>query len=106
MGTNYYIKVDICKSCKRFTEIHIGKSSHGWRFNVEIHEGYYNSEKSFLSFIERKDIEIRDEYGRKITTNYIKALIKAKKNDKAHSKGYPDNCKSDGDVELNYGEFS
>lgn len=33
MGTNYYLRTDICPHCKRAKEsIHIGKSSAGWPF--------------------------------------------------------------------------
>src|SRR3989304_4614388 len=35
MSTNYYLRENICDKCNRYDEIHIGKSSHGWRFLFE-----------------------------------------------------------------------
>lgn len=31
MGTNYYWREELCASCKRVNEIHVGKSSGTWR---------------------------------------------------------------------------
>lgn len=33
MGTNYYIRYNICDCCDRYDELHIGKSSVGWQFS-------------------------------------------------------------------------
>jgi len=33
MGTNYYIRYNLCNCCNRYDEIHIGKSSAGWQFS-------------------------------------------------------------------------
>ncbi len=38
MGTNYYWREQQCKSCKRYAEVHVGKSSAGWCFLFRIHE--------------------------------------------------------------------
>lgn len=32
MGTNYYLRYNECQCCGRYDEVHIGKSSFGWRF--------------------------------------------------------------------------
>lgn len=32
MGTNYYLRYNICNCCNRYDELHIGKSSGGWQF--------------------------------------------------------------------------
>ena len=38
MGTNYYMKEDVCEHCGRGEELkHIGKSSHGWNFTLHIY---------------------------------------------------------------------
>lgn len=40
MGTNYYIRYNICDCCDRYEEFHIGKSSYGWQFSFqEINSG-------------------------------------------------------------------
>ena len=37
MGTNYYLKLDICEHCRRESEqLHIGKSSAGWCFSLHV----------------------------------------------------------------------
>jgi hypothetical protein len=37
MGTNYYLKLDVCPHCGRERErIHIGKSSAGWCFALHV----------------------------------------------------------------------
>jgi len=38
MGTNYYIRYNICNCCKRYDEIHMGKQSMGWKFNFHVIE--------------------------------------------------------------------
>jgi len=106
MGTNYYARINTCEHCGRFTTIHIGKSSCGWRFNVEVHEGFYIDYDSFRGFVNLENVEIWNEYDEKISKDIFITMIQKKTKDKAHSDDYPDNCKSDGDIELNYGEFS
>ena len=32
MGTNYYLRYNLCSHCNRYEEIHIGKRSAGWKF--------------------------------------------------------------------------
>lgn len=37
MGTNYYLKQNVCPHCKRGDEsLHIGKSSCGWHFSLHV----------------------------------------------------------------------
>jgi hypothetical protein len=37
MGTNYYLHVNCCPTCKRGKEkLHIGKSSGGWCFSMQV----------------------------------------------------------------------
>lgn len=38
MGTNYYLRLDVCPHCNRAErELHIGKSSAGWVFALRVH---------------------------------------------------------------------
>jgi hypothetical protein len=40
MGTNYYLESHACPHCGHVKEkIHIGKSSHGWMFDLHIYPG-------------------------------------------------------------------
>ena len=38
MGTNYYTEIEACECCgRRAEDLHIGKSSSGWRFLFQSH---------------------------------------------------------------------
>ncbi len=108
MGTNYYAKTNICKHCNRGEDnIHIGKSSMAWRFAVEIHEDYYKTFSEFLDFLDSDDIEIVNEYGKKVTFKELHDLIEAKCVGKSHFDGYPDSKYADCNiVDLYKGGFS
>src|SRR5574343_145495 len=42
MGTNYYIRKNMCSHCQRAEEeVHIGKSSYGWIFHFQYNSGKY-----------------------------------------------------------------
>lgn len=36
MGTNYYVRYNICDKCGRYDEWHIGKSGGGWCFSLHV----------------------------------------------------------------------
>jgi hypothetical protein len=38
MGTNYYLKKNICECCNRSDVLHVGKSSAGWNFNLRVYK--------------------------------------------------------------------
>jgi hypothetical protein len=89
MGTNYYAQIGKCQTCGRFEEeIHIGKSSAGWRFNIEIHKEFYNNWDEFLIFINRWDVKLFDEYKTKISPEDLLELIKEKKELYSHLQIY------------------
>ena len=107
MGTNYYARINICKVCKRYNEIHIGKSSQGWKFGIEIHEGYYEDFKSFVKFIKREDVKIFNEYGEEIIVMDLFKKIISKMKDKSHFDSYPkDKYEDCVEADLHKGEFS
>ncbi len=87
MGTNYYIDLDFCKHCERSDRIHLGKSSFGWKFAIEIHKIYYKTFKEFVEFI--RDKRIVDEYHKEITFDEIMDMIERKKGHKSHFENYP-----------------
>lgn len=83
MGINYYlmIKPDTkCPTCghqEPSKEVHIGKSSFGWRF---IFEPRYKSGKEWFSFLESQPYKICDEYGTEISLEDFKQMVLAKLN--------------------------
>jgi len=63
MGTNYYVKDNICKCCERHDLIHIGKNSAGWVF---IFNGMnITTVKKWSKYLAKKTII--DEYGKEMT---------------------------------------
>ncbi len=93
MGTNYYTRYNICESCGRYDEFHIGKSSAGWTFIFQAQEDEINikSYKEWVKFLSNKGIKIFNEYNRKISLKKFKELIEAKKLEKHnHAKEYPE----------------
>lgn len=64
MGTNYYVKINCCDKCNRYDQLHIGKSSAGWKFSFRgyrDHSPPLTSEQSWRDFL--KDKKIENEYG-------------------------------------------
>lgn len=68
MGTNFYArpKIEKCPHCNTpFDEIHLGKSSVGWRFLLQAN-GFklYKNWKEMKTWLKGK--KIYDEYGKRI----------------------------------------
>jgi len=103
MGTNYDWRYNYCKCCKRYDEIHIGKSSFGWTFSFQAFKHYdiesekipsyrlkenqpkyfeIKSYKDWLTFFDLAIGEIFDEYGKKISLDEFKDLVKDKETEK------------------------
>lgn len=76
MGTNYYWRKNICESCKRYEEIHIGKSSFGWTFSFHGTDEI-RSYKDWIKKLESEG-EIYDEYDEKICLDEFKYLVQAR----------------------------
>lgn len=103
MGTNYYQRTDICDSCNRYKEKHIGKSSGGWEFSFQ---GYNKQEDNprIQSFEDWKrelqaDGKIFDEYGKEYSFEEFVALVESKKNGKFNDRlnmNHYDNCNKQG----------
>jgi len=111
MGTNYYIRYNICKCCNRYDEIHIGKSSYGWSFTFHALDDYiklssidpkfalldnnemqikissYKEWKEFFQkyIIEYETVKIFDEYGTEISLEEFYKLVELKKGGKNHA---------------------
>ena len=107
MGTNYYAHINKCKCCGKAEEvIHIGKTSYGWRFGLDVSENnieYFTDYKSFKKFIHSEDIDLLNEYGDRVTLELLYATIEERKD----KQGHEDHAKSvDGPVDLIDTEFS
>jgi hypothetical protein len=91
MGTNYYHRTDICESCNRFDERHIGKSSGGWQFSFQ---GYDDIQPNILSFEDWKrelqEGKIFTEYGEEISFENFVELVESKH--KPFNKNHYDYC--------------
>lgn len=78
MGTNYYVRLNICPTCKRpEEEIHLGKSSAGWKFHLRANDyQYYKSWDEMKNWL--KDKSIFNEYGEEKTCDYFIKLVESK----------------------------
>jgi hypothetical protein len=77
MGTNYYYRTNICKTCGRYEEVHVGKSSVGWQFTFHMPEGIViKSAKAMRTFLDGK--LIFDEYGKTVTHEEFWEMVESK----------------------------
>jgi hypothetical protein len=82
MGTNYYLHKDYCPCCGHpKVEVHLGKSSGGWKFLFNKTRQVYNYE-TFCNFL--KTGTIYDEYGNVRSEDYLLDLIQSKQLDQEH----------------------
>ena len=77
MGTNYYLHGNECAHCHRSDEpLHIGKSSAGWCFALDVG---YNGDGHPKSLAEWREAwlsgVIRDEYGQDVTPYEMYSII-------------------------------
>jgi len=74
MGTNYYLRTNICDKCSRYDELHIGKSSAGWHFSLHIKPeiGINDLESWKTQFALGK---IFDEYGDEVSIEEMLNII-------------------------------
>ena len=81
MGTNYYAKLNYCKECGRGDEIHLGKSSMGWKFSFQFNGGeYYKNVSEMKEWLKGKIIE--NEYGEKVPYKNFWEMVKIKQKTK------------------------
>jgi len=79
MGTNYYVRLKpACPTCKRpFEEIHLGKSSGGWKFSLQLNgKRFWHDKTAMKKWTKRK--AIFDEYGERISWADFWKLVEAK----------------------------
>ena len=107
MGANYYVHTNMCNHCERYDRVHIGKSSAGWKFLVDVDRLYYTNFNEFIEFIRKNDGNIWDEYDRPISFDDLMDKIEAKKNGRSHCQEYPEDKYADDEiVDLHKGGFS
>lgn len=87
MGTNFYLRTNVCPNCGRYDEQHIGKSSYGWSFTFQG-TSEIRSYKHWLGLLVGEG-KIFDEYGRIWTLGDFKAKVEAKQGGRNHAREYP-----------------
>jgi len=109
MGCNYYARKTKPRIVKVYDEIHLGKSSWGWKFCFKEHDEIHSYEQ-FVKWLENNvdtgEFEIRDEYDRIIPKKELLKLI-AERQESA--KDNPDNfeyCKNIDGYRFSEDEFS
>ena len=81
MGTNYYAKLNICPTCRRpEEEIHIGKSSGGWKFMFELNKKYFENIKEMKDYL--KDKVIENEYGEVVSNKDFWSMVEGKQKER------------------------
>ena len=84
MGTNFYLRENVCPKCKRHDEPkHIGKLSGGWTFSFR---GYKSEDLVSWAAWQKKlaaavadGAKIANEYGEEISLEDFKAMVENKK---------------------------
>jgi len=107
MGTNYYQRTDICKTCNRYKEKHIGKNSGGWDFHFQGYNGCEDSPK-IVSFEDWKrelkaDGKIFNEYGIELSFEEFVKLVEDNHNGKFKDRAnlnHSDFCKEQCDIDM------
>lgn len=89
MGTNYYVHTPpcekACEHCSASEQLHLGKSSGGWRFLFQADEDWPREDAHKLWMERAKSGEIRDEYGDTVTLDELLALVAAKQGGRSHT---------------------
>lgn len=88
MGTNYDLHFNPCPTCGHSIEkLHIGKSSKGWCFALHVGNFLINEEihaigtlDDWKRIFEFPNTTIKDEYGKKLTTDEMLRVITIRSN--------------------------
>ncbi len=85
MGTNYYLRHDLCNCCSRYNELHIGKNSYGWKFVFQANEENelvtYDKWADFLKLEVERESKIFDEYNKEISLKDFIDMVENKQKD-------------------------
>lgn len=107
MGTNYYLRMNICPHCGRYDEVHLGKSSGGWRF---MFHGYRDKDDpikltnlvNLFKILNTEGIRIFDEYGEEETRQEFLDFVNQKQSEKSQ---FPSLGTDRGEIDENGFEF-
>lgn len=108
MGTNYYVHqarcACPCAHCSQKTNIHLGKSSAGWRFLHWANDSWPRDEapEKWMELV--KSGPIRDEYDRPISMEELLSIIANSSSGKAHPTNRPFSFRC-GKLDFSRGEF-
>ena len=105
MGTNYYCRYNYCPECGSSEELHIGKSSAGWPFQLRIHpdKGISNI-GDWLAFLAKDGVVIFNEYGDCVgLKKFLRVIADRKRGDKVQPGATPS---QEGPWDYNNHEFS
>ncbi len=77
MGTNYYLRRNICPHCgRRDDDLHIGKSSFGWCFLLHVYpEDGIHDLPDWERLWAQAGARIFDEYGREVSVADMREVI-------------------------------
>ncbi len=120
MGTNYYIRSKVpppCECCKRpyeAAELHIGKSSAGWKFNFRGYDGRDGDDLPHGIICTAKrwreitsQFEIVDEYNKIVPFGAFWEMVESKQDGLSMSEEEPKFFQKDDDgYEFSFREFS
>lgn len=99
MGTNYYLRTNICECCDRYDEKHIGKKSVGWQFGfrsyrteeIEIETCENWLEVLLKAVLIDRTGKICNEYGAEVPFDSFVEMVKKSK-DNLENKNHYDWC--------------
>lgn len=106
MGTNYYATLNACECCKRSDQIHLGKSSGGWKFSFQGSEAVRDFD-AWCALV-RAASRIYDEYGCDMSAEQMIAHARDWQQGQSHSRLYPSssNWRDANGYEFTDNEFS
>lgn len=81
IGTNYYAVKKKPRIVEVYDELHLGKSSAGWKFLFNECEQFHNFDEFKEFILNNKEYVIKDEYDRIIQAQELLDLIERKQND-------------------------
>lgn len=93
MGTNYYLRTDVCQHCQREEHrIHVGKASMGWPFLFRGYRQYppdgvpypITSAAQWWDFLERSTAgggALVDEYGERQSVPHFRQYVESKRDE-------------------------
>lgn len=105
MGTNFYVRTRTCDNPDHDDYVHVGKSSHGWRFQFRAYDDRRTMDEWF-AYLDAHFDAIENEYGDGITVEYLRSLVAGKHSGRGHDLLGGGRRWRDGPADFYEGEFS